>query len=380
MKNRPGNIFAALLLSPVIAILLLVLIDKLTPQIKDINSPSIEKYRYIRLREHFPFSGGDNNPAASDADALAKNPRRCMADENGFIKPSNIHAEPDIKIVFLGGSTTECILVEERNRFPYLSGRILEKQTGKTINSYNGGVGSNNSLHSLDTLLNKVIPLDPDIVVMMHNVNDLTALALYNTYWNNNPDLSPIVIHDDKITLSPLKAIGNLAAALFPNITAKIAYRAQKKIKPADTFANVRKHKIKIDKKRLASQFKLNLKTFIYICKARQIVPVLMTQASRIKEPPEPEFASQTAILKNDYGISNKDFKDAFDLFNETIRETGIESGVKVIDLAAAVPQDKKYIYDLVHFNDEGSKKVSEIISSRLRPIVETTNKDSSVH
>ena len=53
--------------------------------------------------------------------------------------PSKVHDHPDLTLAFLGGSTTECIYVDENNRFPYLAGRLIEEQTGLKVNSYNAG-------------------------------------------------------------------------------------------------------------------------------------------------------------------------------------------------------------------------------------------------
>ena len=106
--------------------------------------------------------------------------------------PSKIHDHPDLTIAFLGGSTTECIYVDEDNRFPYLAGRLLERQTHLKVNSYNAGRSGNNTLHCLNILLNKVVNLKPDIVVLMENINDLAILMYEKTYWNTNPSRSPI--------------------------------------------------------------------------------------------------------------------------------------------------------------------------------------------
>ena len=105
-------------------------------------------------------------------------------DNDGFIMPTRIHQEPDISVFFLGGSITECIAVPEQFRFPYLAGRILEGLSKRKINAYNSGVSGNNSLHAINILYNKVIPLQPDIAVMMHVGNDLGTLMHTNTYWN----------------------------------------------------------------------------------------------------------------------------------------------------------------------------------------------------
>ena len=71
-----------------------------------------------------------------------------------------------------------------------------------------------------------------------------------------------------------------------------------------------------------------------------------------------------------DTGISYQRFKELYDAFNDTIREVGRKNQVMVIDLAREVPPDKKYLYDLVHFNDAGSQLAAGIIAARLKGII----------
>ena len=47
---------------------------------------------------------------------------------------------------------------------------LVDLLTGLEINSFNGGRWGNNSLHSINILLNKVIHMSPDVVLMMHNI------------------------------------------------------------------------------------------------------------------------------------------------------------------------------------------------------------------
>ena len=47
------------------------------------------------------------------SDSLAQKPYVLRVDRQGFIMPSKIHDHPDLTIAFLGGSTTECIYVDE---------------------------------------------------------------------------------------------------------------------------------------------------------------------------------------------------------------------------------------------------------------------------
>ena len=332
----------------------------LAEKISALKNPEFNAYatsRYIRLKEHKPsFSG-----------VLGEDKIIFRTDENGFIMPSKVHDDPDLTIVFLGGSTTECKAVREDNRFPYLVGRLIEKDTRLKVNSYNSGVASSDSLHSIDVLLNKVMPLNPDMAVMMHNMNDLSILLYEGTYWNSNPTRTHLVVLDLKPSFrGVLKQIKDL---FFPNLYSALYVAFHPKTEP-DEFSHVRGKKINIDKAYLTSEFKMNLQLFIDICRIRDISPVLMTQANRFKDDPGPEIMDSMKKLEEQNGITYKAYKEIYDLFNEAIRETGAENDVLVIDLDKYVPKEKEYMYDVVHLNDNGSRLVADVISESLKPLI----------
>lgn len=60
-------------------------------------------------------------------------------DSNAFIITDKNIKSPDLKLFFLGGSTTECLYVKDKLRFPELTARLLEKKSCLKINSYNCG-------------------------------------------------------------------------------------------------------------------------------------------------------------------------------------------------------------------------------------------------
>jgi hypothetical protein len=290
--------------------------------------------------------------------------------------PYNIYEKPDLTLVFLGGSTVACIYVDEDQRFPYLAGQLLEQKTGKNITSINSGVGGNNSLHSIDVLLNKIIPIKPDVVVMMHNINDLVALIYDRTYWSKNPTRKPIVNFYFYKNLTGLKALSTLARDMYiPNLHAATRILSRKifgkKVKESeDEFAYIRGKKLTVDKAAILDEFKMNLQTFSEICRARRITPVLMTQFNRYKTNPDPKVMAAMRGFESDSGIPVNEFIDLYAKFNEAIREVGKQNGVQVIDLANLIPQDSQYIYDVVHLNTKGSQLAAQIISNQLQPLV----------
>ncbi|MBM4300453.1 MAG: hypothetical protein FJ121_02830 [Deltaproteobacteria bacterium] len=334
--------------------------------------------RYINLREILPHIDTVDVPpdrAVRESDGLVRKPYRVRTDAQGFLLPYNRYEKPDLTLVFLGGSTVACIYVEEENRFPYLVGNLLAQKTGKKITSINSGVGGNNSLHSLDILLNKIIPVRPDAVVMMHNINDLVALIYDRTYWSKNPTRAAIVNFSFYKNLTGLKALSTLARDLYiPNLHAATRVLSKKifgkKVKdPDDEFAHVRGQKLTVDQAHIIDEFQMNLTTFINICRARRITPVLMTQFNRYQANPDPKVLKAIQGFEADSGIPVREFMELYAGFNQAIREVGKQNGVLVIDLAALIPQDQKYMYDVVHLNTQGSQLAAQLISERLQPL-----------
>jgi lysophospholipase L1-like esterase len=334
--------------------------------------------RVIRLREHEPRYEGRITPGEDElrqSDSLVRKEYRFRTDEEGFIMPARSHQRPDLTLVFLGGSTTACFYVDEEQRFPYLAGQLLEKDLKLQVNSLNSGVGGNFSLHSLDILLNKVIPLKPDLAVMMHNVNDLAVLMYAKSYWSKDykkGHTSPIIQLHPKIIDTKL-----LVDYLIPNLYQELkttekwlrrTLRPKKAASQEDELHDLRGQKITLDKEFLVKEFKMNQQLFVNICRARNITPVLMTMANRLKERPDPLIVKLTKGLEKDQGINYQEYKEVFDLFNQAIRDVGAANGALVIDLARAVPQEKEYLYDLVHFTNRGSQLAAGIIKEALKP------------
>lgn len=254
-------------------------------------------------------------------------------DKDAIIKPSFVHKDPDLQMFFLGGSTTECETVDEEFRFPYLTGRNLEKALGIKVNSDNAARSGNNSLHSINILVNKLLPYNPDIVIMMHNINDLSTLLYEGSYWNDNHIIAPIIC----------------------------AHKNNKIINNDEWGNSVWKNKVINDPKeqdRLVEQYRQNLQLFVNICLAKKIIPVLLTQPNRVVK--DPEFTTNRG--KDVDAVYQKLYKR----FSQTIKQVGAQNNVLVIDLENKVPADKKYIYDSVHVNKAGSIMEADEISKQL--------------
>lgn len=336
--------------------------------------PGVE--RHIRLRELPPGMVSFNTFTGKVVDGgPTERAYRLEVEPNGFIFPSRVHDEADVAVVFLGGSTTQCTYLDERARYPYVAGRLLEKE-GRRVNAYNGGVSGNHTLHSIDVLVNKVVPLHPDVVVMMHNINDLGILLFEGSYWNDHWNRSLIVTMPPAQPPSARRLARELKNWLIPHLWARLRGLASRGGHAAgadagDEWAHVRGHRVEVDSTAMTATFAANLRLFVSVCRTRGITPVLMTQPNRLTEEPDEFVRAFFARLETDFGVEYGRYRAVYRAFNQTIRDVGAETGVLVIDLAAEVPQEPAYMYDGIHLNEAGARLVAGIIAATLEPTLE---------
>jgi hypothetical protein len=216
--------------------------------------------------------------------------------------------------------------------------------------------------------MNKVLPLQPHFVIMMHNINDMIILLYEGTYWNHKKSRSPILIVDRRPTISQL--IG-LPFRFLPHTHAALgALYVRLTVKKTDEFARIRGKKLTIHKKNFLKEFETNLKTFVSICRIRGITPVLMTQQNRMTSNPDDFIRKIIEEKFNDLGLNYEDIYYLYQDFNDTIRQVSKAEKVFIIDLDKDIPKKNIFMYDIVHLNDQGSLFTSSVIANRLKPLV----------
>jgi len=338
--------------------------------------------RLVRLRERAPNTDiwvTTGNKDVHRKDGRTEKRYRLDIDERGFIKPSRVHEDPELEIVFLGGSSTESVWVDEDKRFPSLTGRLLEASLGRRVNTYNSGVSGNNTMHANILLLAKIVPLRPDVVVLMNNLNDLGTLFLLETYWREHFNRGIIfprqALLADQEGGRLMKAVTAVRDLFFPNLWLTVRevldpVWPRKGGEAIDEVAEFRGRKVTYDGDRIRQQFRDSLETFVAIARAWQIVPVLMTQPNRFDHPEDPENASFGKRREKDFGIPFAEYIRLYKSMNETIREVAREKDLLLIDLELEIPSGAKYQYDAIHFTEAGSEITSRKIAVKIEPLL----------
>jgi hypothetical protein len=286
-------------------------------------------------------------------------------DKDGFIvgPRDRDNAKDKVRIIFFGGSTTECFYVEEELRFPYLVSQKLN------IRVLNGGVSGSHSLHSFLSLVGKGLRYKPDHIVLMHAVNDLSTLSKALSYWDASYERSLIQTDSETPSYVRVHEVGRLVKnIMIPNLWPKIRHiyhGAISTIAPDEwvTFRD-RKYAASDVEAALVEQFTASLRSFVALSRAWDIEPILMTQFNRIKKD---DLFIRAAYDKKAQPISYDDFVRLYEKTNEIVRTVAKQEKVFLIDLDAKIPSSKEYIYDAVHLNTKGSVLVAEIISASLK-------------
>tara|TARA_B100000768_G_scaffold181261_1_gene203572 strand:+ start:2158 stop:3294 length:1137 start_codon:yes stop_codon:yes gene_type:complete len=333
---------------------------------------SLSNQRSIQLREYDPnqivsvLAGSEyfKRPSLFEPQKIKLN-----IDQNGFISTGNeitYPADSDVlSILFTGGSTTETLYIQELSRFPSVVERRLADKLVSKVRVINAGVSGNHSIHSLINLIGKGIELDLDYAVWMHNINDMAVLTKTGSYWLAPLSRSIVQSKNFDRKLSLMTTFRVLKNFFMPNLYVYLKPRLFPSVGPlADEFERVGSPWNQINKGELAQQFKSSTTSFVVLCRTWGIEPILMTQFNRIDRN-DSAFQFWYENIK-DRGLSQTEFIELYDQFNEIIRQVAVENNVFLIDLAVLVPSTSRYIYDVVHLNEEGSLLVGDLFAKEF--------------
>jgi len=366
MKNKSGsNLFRNLLLLCISLVIFSILLE-IVLRIAWHNPYTHAKADHILwIRRHNPGLNLKLNRHAIDK---ANPDIKFEVDEHSFIKPSKRFSNPDYNIVFIGGSTTECLAVADSLRFHNIVSQELEKK-GIKVNALNIGHHANSTQDALNILLNHIILDPPDYIVLMHSCNDVGLLRYYSDYYTRMGqavNLKDIFRWTAQILSGKIYLVGifrqkiNYTQRIMAHDKAEHERHLRKMAKVDEIIERQSDYQDFIDK------YRARLESFIDICHNFEINPILMTQPLISTEPDtSPPWSENNLQIR----------------FNRIIREVCAEKGAILIDLEKYIYNNQPdfdkpnaFFYDLVHVNDRGSVVYGEYIAARIYEEIEKVN------
>ena len=250
------------------------------------------------------------------------------------------------RVVCLGGSTT----VNARN----LEGLTYTREVQAALRQrfperrlwvLNAGADAFSSAHSLTNLALRVLDFEPDVVTVLHNINDLSARRFGDRML---PDYSNKYLDDAFLAYEHRGGVGG---AVF-----RVSRGAQMLKWRLSTLKRMlerssRGHGVR-DPERGAALFERNLRSIVAVTRAHGARPLLITQA----------HADGEARAED----------GAFRRYNDVVRRLGAETATPVVDLGASLSGRAELFLDPVHLTAEGVRAIARELEPALAAVLES--------
>ncbi len=308
----------------------------------------------------------DNGETARKIDRLTVHTKNVL----GFRGPDPPRDFADrLTVLTIGGSTTEGLFLTDGKTWTDELTRQLEPQfPGVWVN--NAGIDGHTTYGHLVLLRSFVVNLHPKVAIFLIGANDV-GLEAPNTF-------------DDGIVLSQTgvrRAVNSLArysetVSLGLNL-ARAAVARNRGLGHSELDVRRATHLVlnpeamnrtEADYEKYLPGFAERLRQIGALTRANGIEPVFVTQPALFGDVVDPATAVNLAEVQvNGRGNGHLEWR-LLERVNTQTRRVANESGILLIDLAAELPKDSTYFYDFLHFTNEGSTRVGQIVASHLIP------------
>jgi len=288
-----------------------------------------------------------------------RNPATAYFNHQGFRTRDTLGPRPpgQVRVIAVGGSTTVDRSNEEGIHWPLVTEQRLHEAGRADVRVYNAAMSAYSSAHSLVRFEFDLLRYQPDVLLVLHNINDLSVnyfawhagatadpnyLAKYG-----RPDLTGVVTEDDIVV-----------SRVWHSIRGRLRDMVRRRAPPPADYT--------IDSGR--AYFKRNLRNLVAVARANGVAVALATMPLC----DDSAMFEQTRRAGGDaaYFPGYSRFRADFDSYNEAIRETGRETGVPVIDLRRAVPGEPALFLDVVHHSTAGVRAVGDAAARDLLPLL----------
>jgi hypothetical protein len=287
------------------------------------------------------------------------------------------------RILCVGGSTTECIYLDNAKAWPRLVGEAL---AANTAGVWVGNIGRSGTTTPHHVTLFEHLP-EADLVdcwVVLCGINDYgqhvrgtyeetTADSWKHTFKYRRPGLGSDLWR-------PLQR-NSFVFCMFESLRKRIKVALQGENPAAFQDTRAKWVKKQQEKRRLGhkravelplddwmDEYERQLMRMIELSRAKAKRLIFVTQPTIWKADLPAELADHTIgpRLPDGSYLDDATRAEGMDRYNQRMRDVCQREGIECVDLAASLPKSLEVFYDDCHFNEAGAKSVAE----KLGPVL----------
>jgi lysophospholipase L1-like esterase len=336
--------------------------EKLRPQVN----------QYIRFE--YPRGYSATTVVTEELPGMEKRSRRFTANNLGFRGQPLETPKPaeEFRVFVVGGSTTECFYLDDEEELGAVAERALDAAgpQGLDVAVYNVGLSGAASDDHVAMISQRLVHLEPDMVVVFCGINDLTR-SIYR--------------YDYRHYVKPRPAYRKpwLKRLVLKSQIARRLYFLKRRVDPSDSDLLEHRrlesgyvHKIGLQRTIAPSDvpprtdvpsYTRNLESIAGLAEAHGFQLVFMTQQTTWNSLVDAD-AGKWHWMRCRGGVTyREDLMDAaLESLNDAMRGVADAYGVPLYDLVRVLPKSLDYFYDDCHFNTRGAHTVGNLLAEFL--------------
>ncbi len=268
-----------------------------------------------------------------------------------------------LRIVAVGGSTTECMYLSEGQDWPALLGARLAEEAayGRRTWVNNAGLDGHSTFGHALLLEDHILPLRPQVVLLLVGANELGRIDLGRhdrAQWRTRPRTwaeHSALLNTWRIWRQARAVreagIGHHALDLHTTAAPLVPDSAQAQL---------------MRERGLLPAYRQRLEGLIELCRGKGSLPVLITQPCIASNVADTALARRLMDLPLLTGTDGRTLLLRLELVNDVTREVAAAQHLPLIDLARELPGGPVNYYDAFHFTKTGAAAVAARCADRL--------------
>lgn len=286
-------------------------------------------------------------------------------DGKGFraYPPVDYQAKRGLRIVAIGGSTTENGLLDDQQIWPYLLQEELKSRLERPVEVINTGVSGTRAVHHLATLRH-VLEYEPDIVLFLVGANDWNKHIREHygsSYYREHKYLfrdtilghiADLLLETGRAASADGEAIERFNGDYYTQQNNSLGRPDQRSFRPSE----------------VANDYRATLHEISAVCKESGVECVFVTQPNGYAVDASDDYTASFWMTPTNesYTLTLDSMAWISDLYNGYLLAFAKDNDHLAIDLAAQIRPSHDHLYDDVHFNRAGSRHVALVLAQEL--------------